>query len=109
MELEAVPFVPYHNGNYVNKYGRRLRGKEDLKNDHTHGIRSDFVVWDGEGANLSGDDKPQHYILFGACTPEPSDSDYVRGRDLSHWDCLRHIINVGRRWPGCYHVSYSFN
>src|SRR3546814_12962903 len=27
--------------------------------------RRKIIAWDGEGMNLSGDDMPQHYVLFG--------------------------------------------
>lgn len=64
-----------------------------------------IIAWDGEGMKLSGNDKPQHYVMFG-CSAEP---EWVMiGRDLSTMEILEYIIAVGERYPNAVHVGYGF-
>lgn len=67
----------------------------------------EFIAWDGEGKNLDGPDRPQHYVLFG-CSAEkenPLTSKY----HLHTFEILDYILAVGRRHPTAFHVSFAFN
>lgn len=64
-----------------------------------------IIAWDGEGMKLSGDDKPQHYVMFG-CS---ADVDGVLvGRELDTMQILEYIIHVGTEFPNSIHVGYGF-
>lgn len=64
-----------------------------------------IIAWDGEGMKLSGNDRPQHYVMFG-CSAEPQ---WVRiNRDLSTMEILEYIVAVGERYPNAVHVGYGF-
>lgn len=64
-----------------------------------------IIAWDGEGMKLSGDDKPQHYVMFG-CSAEPH--WVLINRDLKTMEILEYIIAVGERYPNAVHVGYGF-
>jgi DNA polymerase type B, organellar and viral len=63
----------------------------------------EIIAWDGEGMNLSGKGKPQHYVLFGSSAEEP-----IISKSLSTGELLEHIIDVGIKHPKAVHVGYSF-
>lgn len=64
-----------------------------------------IIAWDGEGMKLSGDTRPQHYVMFG-CSAEP---EWVRiSRDLGVEEILEYIIAVGERYPNAVHIGYGF-
>lgn len=64
-----------------------------------------IIAWDGEGMKLSGDDKPQHYVMFG-CSAEP---EWVLvGWELSTMQILEYIVAVGERYPNAVHIGYGF-
>lgn len=64
-----------------------------------------IIAWDGEGMKLSGDDRPQHYVMFG-CSAEP---EFVLvSRNLKTMDILEYIIAVGERYPNAVHIGYGF-
>lgn len=63
-----------------------------------------FICWDGEGMNLSGRDKPQHYVLFGCSTQE-----HIVGKNLSTNEILDFILDVGERNPNAIHIGFAFN
>lgn len=63
----------------------------------------EIIAWDGEGMNLSGRGKPQHYVLFGSSAEEP-----IISRSLSTGELLEHIIQVGILHPKAVHIGYSF-
>lgn len=64
-----------------------------------------MIAWDGEGMKLSGNDKPQHYVMFG-CS---ADIDGVLiSRDLKAIDILEYIIKIGEKFPNAVHVGYGF-
>jgi len=64
-----------------------------------------MIAWDGEGMKLSGNDKPQHYVMFG-CS---ADIDGVLiSRDLKTIDILEYIIKIGEKFPNAVHVGYGF-
>lgn len=92
--------VCYHNGSYSNpakdKYGRHKKLPI---------MDRPVVAWDMEGMNLSGDDKPQHPVLFG----HSQDVDgAMLDRRLSSFDMLTLIIETGRKYPDAIHVGYAF-
>lgn len=64
-----------------------------------------MIAWDGEGMKLSGNDKPQHYVMFG-CSAEPN--RVLINRDLQTMEILEYIIAVGERNPNAVHVGYGF-
>jgi hypothetical protein len=64
-----------------------------------------IIAWDGEGMKLSGNDKPQHYVMFG-CSAEP---EWVMvNRNLGTMEILEYIIAVGERYPNAVHIGYGF-
>jgi hypothetical protein len=63
------------------------------------------IAWDMEGISLSGQDKPQHPVLFG-CSVEPKDA--LVSRRLHTRDMLEYIADVGSRYPHAIHVGYGF-
>lgn len=63
------------------------------------------IAWDMEGISLSGEDKPQHPVLFG-CSAE-SDKALLSER-LYPFEMLEYIINVGKRYPQSIHIGYHF-
>jgi len=64
-----------------------------------------IIAWDGEGMKLSGNDKPQHYVMFG-CSAEP---EWVMvGWELKTMEILEYIVAVGERYPNAVHVGYGF-
>lgn len=97
---DAPDLVPYHNGNTQNperdSSGRkRAPAIEDRR----------VIAWDMEGMNLSGDNRPQHPVLFG-CSAEV-DSPLI-GKRISTMMMLEYIIAVGKRNPYAIHVGYGF-
>lgn len=64
-----------------------------------------IIAWDGEGMKLSGNDRPQHYVMFG-CSAEP---EWVKIHpDLSTMEILEYIVAVGERYPNAVHIGYGF-
>jgi hypothetical protein len=64
-----------------------------------------IIAWDGEGMKLSGNDKPQHYVMFG-CSAEPQ--WVLVGQNLKTMELLEYIAAVGERYPNAVHVGYGF-
>ncbi len=69
-----------------------------------------MIAWDGEGMKLSGDDSPQHYVLFG-CSAEPETPLVITGStgNLTFQELADYAIDVAQRHPGAFHVGYFFN
>lgn len=65
----------------------------------------DVIAWDMEGISLSGQEKPQHAVLFG-CSAETANA--LWGTKLTTRDMLEYIISVGERNPHAIHVGYAF-
>lgn len=65
----------------------------------------EFIAWDGEGVNVDGDKKPQHYVLFGCSAEDP----LVSEEHIHTFDLLEYIIGVGRKHPTAFHVGFAFN
>lgn len=87
----ASDFKPYHDRSRSRDVEPELR---------------QFIAWDGEGANLNGEGRPQSYILFGC-----SDSDIqllASDTHLHTFDILDYIISVGERRPSAFHVGFAF-
>lgn len=68
-------------------------------------IEKRAIAWDMEGISLSGQNAPQHPVLFG-CSAEPETP--LKGRRLSTREMLEYIISVGERNPHALHVGYAF-
>jgi hypothetical protein len=69
----------------------------------------EVIVWDGEGMKLSGEDKPQHYVLFG-CSARPDDPLVItqpRGR-LMFEELADYCISVAAAHPNAIHLGYFF-
>lgn len=92
--------VTYHNGNTKDK--ARYKDGRPKPPDM---IDRTVIAWDMEGMNLSGDDKPQHPVIFG-CSIEPE--NVLIGKRLSSMEMLNYIIDVGQRYPNAIHVGYGF-
>lgn len=93
---DAEPFASYHTGTGPARKASRQMPLE----------RRPFIAWDGEGANLKGDNAPQHYVLFGAST-----GDYIADtqRGLAFGRLAELILKVGRENPDAWHVGYFFD
>ena len=69
----------------------------------------EVIVWDGEGMKLSGEDKPQHYVLFG-CSARPDNPLVItepRGRLLFE-QIADYCIDVAAAHPNAIHLGYFF-
>ena len=67
------------------------------------------IVWDGEGMKLSGQDKAQHYVLFG-CSARP-DSPLVIEKPtqrLTFVEIADYCIEVAEAYPNAIHLGYFF-
>lgn len=65
----------------------------------------EVIAWDMEGISLSGQNRPQHAVLFG-CSAEVSAP--LVSRKLSTQEMLEYIVDVGERHPFALHVGYGF-
>jgi len=67
------------------------------------------IVWDGEGMKLSGQDKPQHYVLFG-CSVRPDDPLVIDKptERLTFEQIADYCIEVAEAYPNAIHLGYFF-
>lgn len=63
------------------------------------------IAWDGEGMKLSGDEMPQHYVLFG-CSVD-IDNPLI-GRKLDTLTIIDYILDIGCEYPKAVHIGYGF-
>lgn len=89
---DPCDFQPYHGG----------RTKRACQ---TPPERRPFIAWDGEGINVDGAGKPQHYVLFGCSTGQYLESP----THLHTFDLLDFILKVGNENPSAFHVGFAFN
>lgn len=97
------------DSDHVFKYGEE--SKREGYNRKTFRVKPPDVIdrkviaWDMEGISLSGQDRPQHPVLFGC-------SEYVdtplEGVRLTMREMLEYIIEVGEANPHAIHVGYAF-
>ncbi len=62
-----------------------------------------FIAWDGEGINLSGEGKPQSYVLFGCST-----GDKIIAPGIHTFDLLDFIVEIGIKHPDAFHIGFAF-
>jgi hypothetical protein len=93
MVTESVDLVAYHNGS-----GMHARQSIHLPKDRQ------FIAWDGEGAKGNGSTRPQEYVLLGCSTGERLIGPSLRTEKL-----LAFIIQIGKKYPGAYHVGFAFD
>lgn len=101
VRAEASPdFTPYHNGSIADpttdSSGRNYAPRIEERT---------VIAWDMEGMNLSGNDKPQHPVVFG-CSAEIE--NVIIARRIPSMMMLEHIVAVGKRNPYAIHVGYGF-
>lgn len=65
-----------------------------------------MIAWDGEGMKLSGDDAPQHYVLFG-CSADPHNP--LIGTRLTFRAIADYALSIADKHPGAFHVGYYFS
>jgi len=65
----------------------------------------DVIAWDMEGISLSGQEKPQHAVLFGNSAESHNP---LLGHKLTTRAMLEYIVDVGERNPHATHVGYAF-
>ncbi len=72
--------------------------------------RRPMIAWDGEGINLSGNDRPQHYVLFG-CSVDPDNPLVIDqpSQRLSFRKIADYALAIAAANPGAWHVGYSFS
>lgn len=68
-------------------------------------IDKKVIAWDMEGISISGQNRPQHPVLFGCSTELDS---ALSGTKLTSREMLEYIIAVGERNPHAIHVGYGF-
>lgn len=68
-------------------------------------IDKKVIAWDMEGISLSGQERPQHAVLFG-CSADVDNP--LRGENLTTREMLEYIMSVAERFPHAIHVGYSF-
>lgn len=102
-------FTPYHAGTgragskgyaKTRSVHRRIRKQQRVLQENRP-----FIAWDGEGINVLGPGKPQSYVLFGCSADRPIENTF----GLGTWDCLDHIISVGRDNPDAIHIGFAFS
>jgi hypothetical protein len=68
-------------------------------------IDRDVIAWDMEGISLSGQEAPQHPVLFG-CSKDTTLP--LRSQRLSTREMLEYIIHIGEQYPHAIHVGFAF-
>jgi hypothetical protein len=68
-----------------------------------------MIAWDGEGMNLSGAGKPQHYVLYG-CSARPDDPLVITKptENLGFFELADYMVDTAERFPKSFHVGYGF-
>lgn len=68
-----------------------------------------IIAWDGEGIKLRGDNRPQHYVLFG-CSAEPLTPLKIQTQDgdLIFVQLADYMLAVSDKYPGAKHIGYFF-
>ena len=93
----------YHDGT---KYSRKQPGRNRDGSVKAPPMEErEVIAWDMEGMSLSGENKPQHPVLFGS-SMYPADA--LQGKQLSTEEMLDAIIQTGSRHPFAIHVGYGF-
>jgi len=87
--LTAIPLDGYHTG-------RSKVPKLPI-------AERQVIAWDTEGMSLSGQDRPQHAVIFGSSAGEP-----IVGENLSTFEMLHHILRIDRQNPGALHVGFGW-
>jgi hypothetical protein len=102
----------YHKG-YTQSQRKevdRRRKSESREAQRRVDVRTkEVIVWDGEGMKLSGDDAPQHYVLFG-CSAEP-DSPLIITDPIGNLDFKEiadYCLNIAIQHPNAVHFGYFF-
>lgn len=103
MKIErADEFQAYHNGSYssgrTDTNGRKAKSRIPVE-------ERDVLMWDMEGISLSGQNAPQHPVLFGcsAATDNP-----LIDKKLTSWDMLNYIVDMGEKYPDALHIGFGF-
>lgn len=73
-------------------------------------IEREVIAWDMEGISLSGQEAPQHPVLFGcsADTENPLMPRSTSSNRLTTREMLEYIISIGEMHPHAIHVGYAF-
>lgn len=84
---------------------RTERAEERIERLHNQEV----IVWDGEGMKLSGDDKAQHYVLFG-CSARPDSPLVIRSPKarLTFEEIADYCMDIVRDHPNAVHLGYYF-
>jgi hypothetical protein len=100
----------YHKGYAPKRTAEKKRLRRLRKTDRITEVQSkEVIIWDGEGMKLSGDDKPQHYVLFG-CSAEPDNPLVIRearGRLLFE-QLADYCLRIAQKHPNAVHFGYYF-
>jgi hypothetical protein len=102
----------YHKG-YTPKQrkavDRNRKRKERAEKTEKDVRTKEVIVWDGEGMKLSGNNRPQHYVLFG-CSVEP-DSPLIINEPTGHLSFEQiadYCLSVVKKHPHAIHLGYFF-
>lgn len=99
----------YHKGGDA-KERDNTRNKQLAKARVRERIQScRMIAWDGEGIDLSGPGRPQHYVLFG-CSAESQSPLVIQRPDqkLTYKQIARYVCDIGSRYPDAKHIGYGF-
>lgn len=97
--VEDSDFQSYHTGEFVEYDNKAHRRKPPELIDRR------VIAWDMEGISLSGQDRPQHPVIYG-CSAEPESA--LQSQRISMRDMLEYMIDVSARYPYAIHVGYAF-
>lgn len=104
MELPA-PVITNHEFRYGREAQHEDYDRKAFRRKPPETIDKKVIAWDMEGISLSGQNRPQHPVLFG-CSAE-TESALVSQR-LTTKEMLEYIVDVGRRHPHALHVGFAF-
>lgn len=100
-----VEFAPPKDPKDVAGRVRKFREKQGKRRPENRRM----IAWDGEGINLSGDGKPQHYVLFG-CSARVDDPLMINNpeQDLDFYMIADYMLKTAEMFPRSFHIGYGF-
>lgn len=94
---------------HVFRYGKESRhedyDRKTFRRKPPEHINRKVIAWDMEGISLSGQNSPQHPVLFG-CSAEVNNA--LVGQRLTTREMLEYIVRVGAEHPHAIHVGFAF-
>jgi len=107
-KITGMPPNRYHKGYTVaQQRAAKTETMRQLREKKTR--EKTVIVWDGEGMKLSGQNMPQHYVLFG-CSARPDDPLLIDKptERLTFEQIADYCIEVAEEYPNAIHLGYFF-